>query len=159
MDAAGTGGMGTDGTGVQLLRAVLMVGGTGVVQVFAQLVLGYMMLILPHPRASSRPTFFMLAHSVVAVLVLMAGHMLQVTLWALLYHFDWGEFRTFGEALYFSLASFTTVGASEFTLSSGHRMVGALESAAGMLMFGWSTALLVRVVLRTDPIGGRRDGS
>jgi hypothetical protein len=29
-------------------------------------------------------------------------------------------------------------------------MVGALESAAGMLMFGWSTALLVRVVQRTD---------
>jgi hypothetical protein len=145
-----------DDTGMRIVRGVLMVGGTGIVQVFAQLTLSRMMEILPHPRASSRPTFFMVAHSVIAVLVLMTGHMLQVTLWALLYHFDWGEFRTFDGALYFSLASFTTVGASELTLSPGHRMVGALESAVGMLMFGWSTALLVRVVQRTDrtPNGG-----
>jgi len=147
-----------DETGMRLVRGALLIGATGVVQVFAQLVLSRMMEILPHPRVSSRPTFFMLAHSVVAVLVLMAGHMLQVTLWALLYHFDWGEFKTFGGALYFSLASFTTVGAHELTLSPGHRMVGALESAVGMLMFGWSTAILVRVVLRTDQssLGGNR---
>jgi len=48
------------------------------------------------------------------------------------------------------LANFTTVGASDITLPPLHRMVGALESAAGMLMFGWSTALLVHVVQRTD---------
>lgn len=145
-------------TGMRLVRGVLLIGATGVVQVFAQLVLSRMMEILPHPRQSSLPTFFMLAHSVVAVLVLMAGHLLQVTLWALLYHFDWGEFKNFGTALYFSLASFTTVGADELHLSPGHRMVGALESAAGMLMFGWSTALLVRVVQRTDRATGQGDG-
>jgi len=147
-----------DETGMRVLRGVLLIGGTGVIQVFAQLVLHRMMEILPRPRASSRPTFFMVAHSVVAVLVLMAGHMLQVTLWALVYHFDWGEFKSFDGALYFSLASFTTVGAHELTLSPGHRMVGALESAVGMLMFGWSTAILVRVVLRTDQssLGGNR---
>ena len=138
---------------MRIARGMLMIGGTGVVQVLAQLTLSRMMVVLPHPRQSSLPTFYMLAHSVVAVMVLMAGHMIQVTMWALLYHFDWGEFRTFGSALYFALASFTTVGADELRLSPGHRMVGALESAAGMLMFGWSTALLVRVVQRTDPGG------
>ena len=137
-------------TGMRLVRGVLLIGATGVVQVFAQLVLSRMMEILPHPRASSRPTFFMLAHSVVAVLVLMAGHMLHVTLWALLYHFYWGDLGTFGASFYFSLASYTTVGTAELTLPPGHRIVGALESAVGMLMFGWSTALLVRVVQRTD---------
>jgi len=135
---------------LRLLRGALLVGGTGVVQAFAQLVLAHLMEVLPHPRTSSWPKFVMISHSVAAVLVLMAGHLLQVTLWALLYHFDWGEFRTFSGALYFSLASFTTVGANELTLSPGHRLVGALESAVGMLMFGWSTALLVRVVLSSD---------
>ena len=134
---------------MRVLRGVLMIGGTGIVQVLAQLTLSRMMEIMPHPRKSALPTFYMLAHSVLAVLVLMAGHMLQVTMWALLYHFDWGEFKSFGSALYFSLASFSTVGASELALSPGHRMVGALESAVGMLMFGWSTALLVRVVQKT----------
>jgi hypothetical protein len=135
---------------VRLVRGVLMVGGTGIIQVLAQLLLSGALGTLPLPRYSSRPKFYMLTHSVVAVLILMGGHILQVTLWAILYHFDWRELGTFDNALYFSLASFTTVGASELSLSHGHRMVGALESAAGMLMFGWSTALLVRVVQRTD---------
>jgi hypothetical protein len=29
-------------------------------------------------------------------------------------------------------------------------MLGAFESAAGTMMFGWSTALLVAVVVRND---------
>jgi hypothetical protein len=139
-----------DETAMRLLRGVLMVVATGIVQVFAQLTLSRLMGVVPQPRHSSAPAFYMLAHSAVAVLVLMTGHVVQVSLWALLYHFDFGEFRSFGIALYFSLASFTTLGANELVLSPAHRMVGALESAAGMLMFGWSTALLVRVVQRTD---------
>jgi hypothetical protein len=146
-----------DETGMRLLRGALLVIATGLVQALAQLTLSYLMEALPHPRISSRPTFLMMTHSVVAVVVLMTGHLLQVTLWALLYHFDWGEFRTFYGALYFSLASFTTVGATEVALSPSHRMIGALESAVGMLMFGWSTALLVRVVLRTDPAAPKGD--
>ena len=142
-----------DDTAIRLLRGALLLAATGMTQVLAQLTLSRMLEILPHPRQSSAPTFYMLAYSVVAVLVLMAGHMLQVTLWALLYHFEWDEFQRFSTALYFSLANFTTVGASDLTLRPVHRMVGALESAAGMLMFGWSTALLVRVVQRTDRSG------
>jgi hypothetical protein len=80
----------------------------------------------------------------------MIGHILQVTMWALVYHFHWDEFVDFNSALYFSLASFTTLGANDLALPPNHRMIGALEAAAGMLMFGWSTALLVGVVQRTD---------
>jgi len=135
---------------IRFVRGILLVGGTGIAQVMAQATLSQMNRILPQPRLSRYPTAYMLTHSVLAVLVLMAGHMVQVTIWAVLYHFEWGELGSFGNALYFSLASFTTVGASELQLSPSHRMVGALEAAVGMLMFGWSTALLVQVVQRTD---------
>ena len=91
----------------------------------------------------------MLMHSVVAVLILLAGYILQVMIWALVYHYYWGEFVSFASAVYFSLASFTTLGANDLALPPHHRLVGALEAAAGMLMFGWSTALLVAVVQRT----------
>jgi hypothetical protein len=60
-----------------------------------------------------------------------------------------GELGSFANAAYFSLASFTTVGANELSLSPAHRLSGALEAAMGMLMFGWSTALLVPIVQRT----------
>ena len=133
-----------------ILRGILMVGATGVIQVLAQLVLSRMLDVLPSPSESRYPTFYMLTHSVSAVMILLIGHVLQVTLWAVLYFYDWEAFKSFGTAMYFSLASFTTLGASELTLPSQHRMIGAFESAAGMMMFGWSTALLVAVVVRTD---------
>ena len=53
-------------------------------------------------------------------------------------------------AVYRIIDGLTTLGANDLTLSNGHRIAGAVESAVGMLMFGWSTALLVRVVQRTD---------
>jgi hypothetical protein len=133
-----------------IVRGVLMVGATGVIQVLAQLALSRMLDILPSPPESRYPTFYMITHSVSAVIILLIGHVLQVTLWAALYFYDWDAFKNFGTAMYFSLASFTTLGASELALPTQHRMIGAFESAAGMMMFGWSTALLVAVVVRTD---------
>ena len=133
-----------------IVRGILMVAATGVIQVVAQFALSHLMDALPSPPESRFPRFFMLAHSVGAVMILLVGHVLQVTLWAILYYFDWHAFSRFGEALYFSLASFTTLGASELVLPVNHRMIGAFESAAGVMMFGWSTALLVAVVVRTD---------
>jgi hypothetical protein len=89
----------------------------------------------------------------VAVFVLMSGMVGEICLWALLYY-AWGELGGFATSVYFSLASFTTVGAAELVLSPPHRMVGALESAVGMLMFGWSTALLFDVI---QGLRGKRD--
>ncbi len=133
----------------RILRGVAMVIATGTVQVMAQLALSRLMDVIPTPKLSTHQTSYMILHSVLAVLVLMTGHALQVTMWALLYY-DWGELGGFAHSFYFSLASFTTLGANDLTLSNGHRIAGAVESAVGMLMFGWSTALLVRVVQRTD---------
>jgi len=151
--------MNFDDSMASLLRGALMVLATGVIQVLAQLVLNHMLDILPSPPESRYPTFYMLTHSVVAVLILLVGHLLQVTMWAMVYHYGWDEFRDFSSALYFSLASFTTLGAYDLALPRPHRMVGAMEAAAGMMMFGWSTALLVRVVQRTDRAAtGHGDG-
>jgi len=133
----------------RILHGIAMIGATGMVQVMAQLALSRVMDVIPTPRATAHQTYYMLLHSVLAVLVLMAGHSVQVTMWALLYY-DWGELGSFAHSFYFSLASFTTLGASELDLSPAHRLAGAVEAAVGMLMFGWSTALLVRVVQRTD---------
>ena len=142
--------MSLDTSLLSAVNGIVLVGGTGIVQVAAQATLSWTMKMIPHPQGSRHPTFYMLAHSVTAVLVLMAGHMLQVVFWAAFFFFVIGELGSFRSALYFSLANFTTLGAHHLGLSDAHRIVGTLESAAGMLMFGWSTALLVKVVQRTD---------
>jgi hypothetical protein len=132
------------------LRGMFLLGGTVVLQALAQIALGRMTMALPLPmRDATQRSPLWLAYVVSCVLVLMLGHISQVVLWAALY-FHLNELGSFASCVYFSLASFTTVGASELVLSPGHRIAGALEAAAGMLMFGWSTALLVQVVQRSE---------
>lgn len=139
-----------DSTPMRIVYGVGLVVGTGVIQVLARFVLGWIIEVVPTPRLSHFPNFYMTVHTALAVLVLLFGIILQVTLWAMFYHFHMGELGDFGSSLYFSMVSFTTLGANELNLSHPHRMFGALESAVGMLMFGWSTALLVKVVHQTD---------
>ena len=100
-----------------LLRiGLLMIVATGMIQVVAQLVLSRAMEVLPSPPLSRFPRFYMMTHSVTAVVILMIGHILQVTMWALVYHDHWNEFVDLKSALYFSLASFTTLGANDLAL-------------------------------------------
>ena len=76
-----------------IVRGILMVGATGIVQVLAQFALSHLMDVLPSPPESRFPRFFMLTHSVGAVMILLIGHVLQVTLWAMLYFFYWRDAR------------------------------------------------------------------
>jgi hypothetical protein len=134
------------------VRGVILLGGTVVLQALSQSTLFRVSTALPMRHTSHRSPLW-LVYVVACVLVLMLGHILQVLLWATVY-FHMGELGSFANCIYFSLASFTTVGASELVLSAGHRIVGAFEAAAGMLMFGWSTALLVQVVQRSEQQDG-----
>ncbi len=45
-------------------------------------------------------------------------------------------------ALYFSTASFTTIGYGDVVLGPQWRLVSAIEGANGLMLFGWSTAFL-----------------
>ncbi len=49
------------------------------------------------------------------------------------------------------LASLAGVSADTLELSRGHRVLGAVQSTVGILMFGWSTALLVALIGRPGP--------
>ncbi|SKA31078.1 Ion channel [Enhydrobacter aerosaccus] len=133
----------------QGLFAIPLVIATALIQLFAQYHVTRLPNVLPRKlvlwRAISRKT----AVIVLAVLVLLIAHLVEVVVWAVRY-FTWGELGDFANSVYFSLASFTTVGASELTLSPLHRFTGALEAAVGMMMFGWSTALLVNVIQRAE---------
>ena len=53
------------------------------------------------------------------------------------------------EAVYFSIMSFTTVGYGDVVLPRDWRILGASEAAAGILIFGWSIALLIILIERT----------
>jgi hypothetical protein len=134
---------------VQPIFTFLLVILSGLVQLGSQLALGHIIDALPKPRHERHRHNYRVLLTITAIVVLMSGHLLQVLAWGFRYYL-WGETGGFVDSAYFSLASFTTVGANELELSKAHRMVGALESAVGMLMFGWSTALLVDVIQRAE---------
>ena len=65
--------------------------------------------------------------------------------------------RTFEEAVYFSFVTFTTVGFGDVVLTPGVRLLSGIEALNGIILVGWSTALLFAVVQRTMATLGRVD--
>ncbi|MGF1561705.1 MAG: potassium channel family protein [Geminicoccaceae bacterium] len=92
------------------------------------------------------PKLMPLALVIISALVLFAAHVTQIWVWAILY-MGLGEFADLTDALYFSTTTFTTVGYGDVIIeNSANRLLASFESANGMLLFGWSTALLFKII-------------
>lgn len=83
--------------------------------------------------------------SVVMMLTLL-GNWVQIAIWALLF-MVLGEFQDFGFAFYHSSVNFVTLGYGDIVMSEKWRLLGPLEAANGILMFGVSTAVMTAAVM------------
>ena len=81
----------------------------------------------------------------VFVLWLFLATIIEVWLWGLLY-LVLDAIGTLQEALYFSTSTFTTLGFGDIVLDEEWRLLSSFEAANGLLMFGWSTALIFAAV-------------
>ena len=84
----------------------------------------------------------------VTVLGIFLAHVLEIWLWAFAFLMT-REVQSLESALYFSIVTFTTVGYGDITFSEQWRLLSSVESANGMLLFGWSTAFIFEVMRRT----------
>jgi hypothetical protein len=86
---------------------------------------------------------------VLSTLVLAMGLAAYVesALWAAFYVWV-GALPVFDDALYFSLVTYTTLGYGDVTLNEEWRILGAFQSANGIIMFGWTTAVIAAVAHR-----------
>lgn len=87
---------------------------------------------------------------VTTVLGLFLVHTIEIWVWALVYA-SLGTFADLEDALYFSTATFSTVGYGDMVLRPDWRLLGALEGVNGFLLIGWSTAYLVAASTRHGP--------
>lgn len=81
-------------------------------------------------------------------LIAFALHALEIVIWAIAYLMldPINELASFEEAVYFSFVTFTTLGYGDITLSEGWRLLSGIEALNGILLVGWTTAMLFAVV-------------
>ena len=85
------------------------------------------------------------------VAIMIVTHTVEVVIWALFYWVR-GVVPHWVAAVYFSIASYTTLGASGITLPFHWQGLGGFEAMAAMLMFGWSTAMLAAIILKVQSL-------
>jgi len=76
------------------------------------------------------------------VLALFFASILEALIWALTYHYI-GAIEGFEKALYFSIVTLTTLGYGDITLHESWRLLSSFEAAIGIIIFGWSTAIVM----------------
>jgi voltage-gated potassium channel Kch len=96
------------------------------------------------PRESKAGSAILLLLVVFGVFAL---HTAEIWLYAIVYTIL-GETRGFEEALYFSTATFASLGYGDIVLSEKWRLLSAIEGANGVILFAWSTTFLLGVTSR-----------
>ena len=97
------------------------------------------------PRDYSHRRKIYLVGSVIILLLFIS--VAEMALWALAY-IGLGAIEGVEAALYFSMVTFTTLGYGDMTLSEQWRLLASFEAATGIIMFGWTTGLVVATVQR-----------
>ena len=78
-------------------------------------------------------------------LLALSAHLIEITAWAVVFALC-GEFSYFSAAFYHSAVNYTSLGYGDVVMSARWRLLGPLETADGMLMFGISTAMIFAVI-------------
>ena len=81
------------------------------------------------------------------VILMFLASLLEVLVWAVTY-LALNAIQGFEQALYFSMVTFTTLGYGDVVLAEQWRLLGSFEAANGIIMFGWTTAIVIAAVQR-----------
>jgi hypothetical protein len=93
----------------------------------------------------------------VVMLLALLGNMAQIVIWAILFRVL-GEFSDMSTAIYHSAVNFVTLGYGDIVMSQPRRLLGPIEGANGILMFGVSTAVMTAAVMDVIKYNMARDG-
>jgi hypothetical protein len=80
------------------------------------------------------------------------AHVLEVLVWATVYAIA-GVAPPGSDLLYFAFVNYTTLGYGDVTPVERWRLLGPMTAMNGVLLFGWSTAVIFEVLRRTVRLG------
>ena len=100
--------------------------------------------------AAPRPNLLLIAVMVATVSVLMAAHTCEVIVWSLAYGLvDAAPANS--DLLYFAFVNYTTLGYGDVLPVERWRLLGPMTAMNGVLLFGWSTAVIFEVLRKAMP--------
>jgi hypothetical protein len=99
-------------------------------------------------RHTERPRLHLMLVMVGTAVALMVAHTLEVFVWAVA-DVIVGVAPAGSDLLYFAFVNYTTLGYGDITPVQAWRLIGPMTAMNGILMFGWSTALLFEVLRKT----------
>ena len=99
-----------------------------------------------HPRRNPVTQWSYVRALSAVMLIMLFGNFLQMAAWAVLF-LVLGEFGDYSTALYHSAVNFSTLGYGDVVMSPRWRLLGPVEAANGILMFGVSTAVMTAAVI------------
>lgn len=94
---------------------------------------------------TSRQSLQLIAVMIATVSFLMAAHLAEVLVWALTYAAA-GVAPTGTNLVYFSFVNYTTLGYGDVTPAERWHLLGPMTAMNGVLLFGWSTAVIFEVL-------------
>ena len=99
-------------------------------------------------RKTTYPWRHLVAIMIATVFMLMAAHMLEVFVWAAVYALVHAA-PDGADLVYFAFVNYATLGYGDIVPVPEWRLLGPMASMNGILLFGWSTAVIFEVLRKT----------
>jgi hypothetical protein len=85
---------------------------------------------------------------IATVLVFKGAHTLEVMIWALIYLLV-GVVPDGSDTIYFAFVNYTTLGYGDIVPVPQWQLLGPMTAMNGVLLFGWSAAVIFEILRRT----------
>lgn len=139
-----------------MLRQFLVGGGVTIINIAIH---AWVMAVVVQVARSSRrsmlsPSLFLMAVMIQTMLVLVAAHLVEVFIWSAAY-FIVDATPSGTDLVYFAFVNYTTLGYGDVVPLPEWRLLGPITAMNGMLLFGWSTAVIFEVLRKALEIKGK----
>ena len=131
-----------------MLRQFLVGGGASLVNITIHALVMTMAVGVAQSASTKKiqhPSLFLLAVMIPTVSVLMATHALEVIVWSLTYSVV-DAAPADANLVYFAFVNYTTLGYGDVIPVERWRLLGPMTAMNGVLLFGWSTAVIFEVL-------------
>ena len=131
-----------------MLRQFLVVGGASLVNITIHALVMTMVVGVAKTaslRKIQHPSLFLIGVMIPTASILMATHALEVIVWSLTYSMV-DAAPADANLVYFAFVNYTTLGYGDVIPVERWRLLGPMTAMNGVLLFGWSTAVIFEVL-------------